>query len=343
MTASRLFHGDARDLGTRVPPGSVALAYLDPPFAVGAHFSARTSQKARAQGPVAYADVWPSFDAYLSWLRERLSAVWPLLSERGTLWLHLDQRAIHEAKVLCDELFGRNAFQGEVIWVPGNGAKRRKGPGMSHQTIVIYAKSDDFTWNAKDPEMRAPFAATSLSMHFKRTDKDGRAFRERTIRGKTYTYYADEGRGVGSVWTDCPAMIANTPLRDEATGYPTQKPEKLLSRIIRASTNPGDTVLDPFSGSGTTLACAAALDRTFIGSDIGALSIRTIKKRLALRKVVFEFETLKVTSTRVRGEVASSASRRGAPEDSRTDPAAAKKKPTPSRSTEKRATSLPKR
>lgn len=304
--SSRLFHGDALHLGTRVPPSSVALAYLDPPFAVGAHFSARTSRKARAHGPVAYADVWPSFEAYLTWLRDRLAAVWPLLSPKGTLWLHLDQRAIHEAKVLCDELFGRSAFQGEVIWVPGNGAKRRKGPGMSHQTIVIYAKSDNFTWNAKDPEMRAPFAATSLSMHFKRTDDEGRKFRERVIGGKTYRYYADEGRGVGSVWSDCPAMVANTPLRDEATGYPTQKPEKLLSRIIRASTHPGDTVLDPFSGSGTTLACAAALDRTFVGSDIGALSIRTIKKRLASRRVAFTFETLKAEAARVAPRAARS-------------------------------------
>lgn len=292
LTRSRLFHGDCVHLAGHIREGSIALAYMDPPFAVGARFSARAHGKTRAHGPVAYEDVWPSFDAYIAWLRERLTVVWPLLMPRGTLWLHLDQRAVHEAKVLCDELFGRNAFQGEVIWVPGNGAKRRKGPGMSHQTILIYAKSKNFMWNARDPEMREPFATTSLSMHFKKKDSNGRAFRERVIGGKKYRYYADEGRGIGSVWADCPAMIANTPLRDEATGYPTQKPEKLLARIIRASTKEGDVVLDPCSGSGTTLATAASLKRLFIGSDIGDLSIRTIRKRLDAKKVKYDVAPL---------------------------------------------------
>lgn len=302
---SRLFHGDCVNLKGRVSPASIALAYLDPPFAVGARFSARTSRKARAHGPVAYEDVWPSFDAYIAWLRERLLVVWPLLMPRGTLWLHLDQRAVHEAKVLCDELFGRSAFQGEVIWVPGNGAKRRKGPGMSHQTILIYAKSKNFMWNARDPEMREPFAATSLSMHFKKKDGEGRAFRERVINGKKYRYYADEGRGIGSVWSDCPAMIANTPLREETTGYPTQKPEKLLARILRAGSKEGDTVLDPFSGSGTTLATAASLGRSFVGSDIGNLSIRTIRKRLASKQIAYAFETLNAPSAAPKGRSAS--------------------------------------
>ena len=77
---------------------------------------------------------------------------------------------------------------------------------------------DDYVWNAKDPALRAPFAKTSLAMHFTQEDDDGRSFRERTIGGRTYRYYADEGRAIGSVWTDCPAMVANTPLRRETTG-----------------------------------------------------------------------------------------------------------------------------
>jgi site-specific DNA-methyltransferase (adenine-specific) len=125
-------------------------------------------------------------------------------------------------------------------------------------------------------------------MHFTRTTPDGRRFRERTINKRTYRYYADEGRAVGSVWTDCPAMVANTPLRDETTGYPTQKPVKLLDRIVRASSRAGALVVDPFCGSGTSLVAAARLGRSFVGADIGALAIKTAGRRLRAEGVAFE-------------------------------------------------------
>ncbi|HWL87351.1 MAG TPA: site-specific DNA-methyltransferase [Polyangiaceae bacterium] len=276
----RLVHGDALDLARHVAAESADLAYLDPPFAVGVTFRARAAGAKRDSGEVAYHDRWDSLDAYLSWLEERLERVRGLLSPCATLWLHLDQRAVHEAKVACDRVFGRAAFLGEIIWVPGNGSKKRHGPGMSHQTLLLYTRGKDFVWNADDPELRAPFAATSLSMHFTRTDERGRAFRERTLGGKTYRYYADEGRALGSVWTDCPAMVANTPLRKESTGYPTQKPLKLLERIVRASSVEGSLVLDPFCGSGTTLQAAARLGRRAVGCDTSELAIATARERL---------------------------------------------------------------
>jgi site-specific DNA-methyltransferase (adenine-specific) len=125
-------------------------------------------------------------------------------------------------------------------------------------------------------------------MHFTQEDAEGRRYRERTIGGRTYRYYADEGRAIGSVWTDCPAMIANTPLQQESTGYPTQKPRKLLERIVRASSREGGLVVDPFCGSGTTLVAAAGLGRTFVGCDIGELAIETTSSRLAAEGVAFE-------------------------------------------------------
>ena len=286
----KLVHGDAARLLEHVTPGSAMLAYLDPPFAVGAQFGAREGRGHRATGRVAYDDRWPSLAAYLAWLKERLRITRDLLSSEGTMWLHLDQRAVHEAKALCDEVFGRASFLGEVVWVPGNGAKSRRGPGMTHQTLLLYAREPDgdWVWNSKDPALRESFAATSLSMHFKKKDAAGRRFRERTLGGKTYRYYADEGRALGSVWTDCPAMQANTPLRRETTGYPTQKPLKLLDRIVRASTSPAGLVVDPFCGSGTTLVAAAALGRPFIGCDVGALAIKTTSRRLAEAGASFE-------------------------------------------------------
>ncbi len=290
---NRLVRGDAIDLAQWIPPKSGAqLVYLDPPFAVGAKFGARTrARESRADGPMAYDDRWPSLDAYLAWLEPRIGAARASLSARGTMWLHLDHRAVHEAKVLCDGVFQRGAFVGEIIWVPGNGAKGRRGLGVSHQTILVYAAGADYVWNARDASMRAPFAKTSLSMHFTKKDDGGRAFRERVVAGRTYRYYADEGRAIGSVWADCPAMVANTPLRKETTGYPTQKPLKLLDRIVRAATEPGALVVDPFCGSGTTLEAAARAGRSFFGCDVGELAIETAAARLRGAGVVFDAPT----------------------------------------------------
>jgi site-specific DNA-methyltransferase (adenine-specific) len=276
---------DAADLGKHVH-GKAQLAYLDPPFSVGVAFGARTKKSesrgrfARDSARFAYDDRWPSLEHYLAWLEPRLVATRELLGPHGTMWLHLDQRAVHDAKRICDRLFGARAFVGEIIWVPGNGTRARKGPGVSHQTILIYAAGKDYVWNSKDPALRAPFAATSLAMHFTNEDDDGRAYRVRTIGGKSYRYYADEGRALGSVWMDCPAMVANTPLRKEGTGYPTQKPLKLLERIVRAASDPGALVIDPFCGSGTTLHAAALLGRDAAGCDIGELAIETTTRRL---------------------------------------------------------------
>ncbi len=273
------------NLRAHVEKNSVQLAYLDPPFNVGIAFKGRSKK-------VAYDDRWPSLDIYLAWLEKRIAMVRDLLGDEGTMWLHLDHRAVHEAKVSCDRIFGSANFVGEVIWLPGNGSKARRGPGATHQTILLYAKTDGFIWNGKDPALRGSFAKTSLAMHFKNVDESGRNYRDRKINGKTYRYYADEGRALGSVWSDCPSMIANTPLRKESTGYPTQKPLKLLDRIVRASSNVGGLVVDPFCGSGTTLEAAAKIGRRAIGCDIGDASIETISMRLAEAQIPYELSPI---------------------------------------------------
>jgi site-specific DNA-methyltransferase (adenine-specific) len=214
-------------------------------------------------------------------LEPRLAAVASVLSERGSLFLHLDHRTVHDAKVLADRIFGRAAFQGEIVWVPGNGARRRSGPSVSHQTLLVYA-TGTMIWNDRDPSLREPYAETSLRMHFSRTDPQGRRFRDRRIGGKKYRYYADEGRRLGSVWSDCPAMSANTPFSNETTGYPTQKPEALLERIVRAASHPKSRVLDPMCGSGTTLAVAQRLGRRWVGMDQSAVAFETAGRRLGL-------------------------------------------------------------
>ena len=280
MSPVVLVHGDALDLGAHAGAASTRLVYLDPPFCVGIPFRARGEDGTRQRGPVAYVDAWPSLDAYLAWLSPRLEACWAALADDGTLWLHLDHRAVHEAKVRAGELFGARSYRAEIIWVPGNGSKSRRGPGVTHQTILVFSKHPEFVWNTDEPTLREPYAATSLSMHFTRVDADGRRYRERQVGGRTYRYHADRGRALGSVWTDCPAMHSNTPLRRETTGYPTQKPEKLLDRIVRGASHAGDLVIDPFMGSGTTLVAAAKAGRRALGLDVGALSLETVRARL---------------------------------------------------------------
>jgi site-specific DNA-methyltransferase (adenine-specific) len=256
------------------------LIYVDPPFNAGGSRNARLALGERARGTPAYVDAWGGLTAFLEMFAPRLALLREALAPRGSLWIHLDHRAVHDAKVLADKVFGRQAFQGEVIWVPGNGGKRRNGPSVTHQTILIYG-ADELLWNADDPMLREPFAETSQRMHFQNVDADGRRYRDRTVNGKTYRYYADEGRKLGSVWTDCPAMRANTPLTRETTGYPTQKPERLLERIIRGTTREGGRVLDPMCGSGTTLAVARRLGRHFTGIDQSPVAVTTARRRLA--------------------------------------------------------------
>lgn len=280
-----LLKGDALDLSARLAdvPGwdgrAFDLVYMDPPFNVGSAFAVRR----KTERP-AFDDAWGGLDAFLDMLVARLAAVRDAMAEHATLWLHLDHRAVHDAKVRADGVFGRAAFRGEIVWVQGNGARGRGVPS-THQTILVYSRDASprgaYTWNEKDPALREPYATTSLSMHFGSVDADGRNYRERTIAGKTYRYYADEGRKRGSVWSDLPAMAANTPLRSETTGYPTQKPLALLERIVLAASRPGDLVVDPMCGSGTTLEAAARLGRRFVGNDLGDEAIGIARARLA--------------------------------------------------------------
>jgi site-specific DNA-methyltransferase (adenine-specific) len=278
-----LVHGDCLIEIPKLAPvidAAFDLVYVDPPFNAGGTRKARHEKGERISGQAAYIDSWGGIDAFLSMLKPRLIAVREIMSDRGSLWVHLDQRTVHDTKVLLDGVFGRNCFQGEVIWVPGNGSKRKTGPGMTHQTILVYSRAKQMIWNDGDAMLREPFADTSLRMHFNQIDGEGRRYRERKIAGKSYHYYADVGRKIGSVWSDCPAMSANTPLTDETTGYPTQKPEKLLERIIRASSLPESHVLDPMCGSGTTIAVATRLGRKAVGIDMSPIASEIARKRL---------------------------------------------------------------
>jgi site-specific DNA-methyltransferase (adenine-specific) len=301
----RVFHGDnlAALARLREEGAAVDLAYLDPPFGVGTTHGARTregEERARRTS-AAYDDAWDGIERFLEALEARLVAVRAILSARATMYLHLDHRAVHDAKVASDRVFGRGAFRGEIVWVPGNGARSSKAWGATHQTILVYTADDRRApdaprWIFHADAVREPYADGSAAEHFKHVDAEGRRWRERTVvlasGPKTYRYEMSRGRRMGTVWTDCPSMSANTPRARETTGYPHQKPEKLLERLVRASTDEGDVVLDPFCGSGTTLAVAARLGRRAIGCDASPLAIDTTRARLDAAGIDSDLERL---------------------------------------------------
>jgi len=271
--------------------GKIDLIYIDPPFDVGADFTmdvpvgdedgGTVPKDQSAIEMVAYRDMWGrGTDSYIQMIHDRVCLMRQLLSESGSIYVHVDYRVVAPVRVVMDEAFGSENMRGWLIWQMGTGAKGRTQWSNQHNDILCYSRGAASVFNTDSTDVREPFAETSQAMHFNKVDKDGRRFRERIINGKSYIYYADEGRMVGSVWTDCPSMAANSPILNESVGYPTQKPEKLLRRIIAASSPEGGLVADFFCGSGTTGAVAEKLGRRWIMADLGRFAIHTTRKRL---------------------------------------------------------------
>lgn len=194
------------------------------------------------------------FDDYGDFLVPRLEEAWRLLADDGTLYLHLDYREAHYAKVMLDAVFGRDSFLNEIIWAYDYGAKPRTRWPTKHDTILVYAKNPgSHVFNVDDIE-REPYMAPGL------------VSAEKAARGKLPT----------DVWWH---TIVPTTGR-EKTGYPTQKPEGILRRIVQASSRPGDRVLDLFAGSGTTGAVASALGRDALLVDVSPEAIRVMRERI---------------------------------------------------------------
>jgi DNA modification methylase len=287
----------------------VDLIYVDPPFYTGGDFSVSIAvppvdespgQRATRIDMPAYDDTWSpspedrcrgvtSRDKYLQWFADTAVLLRDLLTDTGLLFVHLDDNVAHEAKVVLDEVFGVGHFRGEIIWQLGTGAKSRKFFSIQHNIILVYSAGDAWTYDCDAKIAREPFAEGSLGTHFRRADEDGRRYRIRTVNGKHYKYYADEGRAIGSVWTDISSMTANSPIIAEGTGYPTQKPEKLLERIVGVCSKPNDIVLDCFCGSGTTPVVAGRLGRRWIACDASRFAVHTTHKRLLRASTVAPF------------------------------------------------------
>jgi adenine-specific DNA-methyltransferase len=286
LAIAALLAGDDQNSSMR---GKVDLIYIDPPFDSKADYRTKINlpgvemdQKPNTMEQFAYSDSWENGTAsYLEMMVPRLVLMRELLAPEGIIWVHLDDSVGSYVRIALDSIFGKDSLRGEVIWQLGTGAKSRKFISNQHNTLYCYSKSATNWFFDKDSdELREPFAAGSLATHFKNVDKDGRRYRVRTVNGKDYIYYADEGRMIGSVWTDISSMTANSPITGESVGYATQKPEKLLKRIIESTSKPGSVVADFFVGSGTTGAVAEKLGRRWIMTDLGKPAVMITRKRM---------------------------------------------------------------
>jgi site-specific DNA-methyltransferase (adenine-specific) len=272
---NRIVQGDNLAVLQGMATGSVELIYVDPPFNTGKRQTRiqmktirdesgdrvgfgghkyRTEVLAKQAGGTGYDD---RFADFLAFLRPRLHEAHRILSPTGSLFFHIDYREVHYCKVMLDEIFGRSCFQNEIIWAYDYGARSTKRWPAKHDNILWYTKDPaQYTFNL-DATDRIPYMAPGL------------VGAEKAARGKTPT----------DVWWH----TIVSPTGKEKTGYATQKPLGVLERIVRVHSNPGDTVLDFFAGSGTTGAAATRNGRSFVMVDESKEAIAVMEKRLGIK------------------------------------------------------------
>ena len=262
--------GDNLDVLPCFADGTFQLVYADPPFNTGKRQTRRTIEaratpdgdrsgfggrryRTRLLAESSYRD---AFDDYLGFLEPRLREIRRVLADTGTLYLHLDYREAHYCKLLLDEVFGRECFLNEIVWAYDYGARPRRRWPAKHDTIFVYVKDARRYHFDSEAVEREPYLAPGL------------VGPEKAARGKapTDTWW----------WTIV------SPTGKEKTGYPTQKPEAIVRRMVQASTRPGDWCLDPFAGSGTLGAAARALGRRFVLVDSNPEAVAVSARRLGL-------------------------------------------------------------
>ena len=287
--------------------GGLKLIYIDPPFDVGADFSMDIeiggdtfTKKPNILEEIAYRDTWgKGADSFIAMIYERLALMRALLAEDGSIYVHCDWRVQGFMRLILDEIFGKSLFQNELIWKrqsPSSSKARAHKYSADHDTIYYFTKSPNYIFN----KTYAEYPKEEIEKRFRQKDDRGHykdaelaTYSEQTLArlkvenrliitsGGKYRYkiYLDEIEGVlvDTIWADI-SPVNSQAIQD--TGYATQKPEALLERIIKASSNEGDLVADFFCGSGTTAAVAEKLGRKWIVADLGKFGIHTTRKRM---------------------------------------------------------------
>ena len=280
------FHlGDAANVAGRLREsyeGKVNLVYLDPPFLTGKTFEARVRVGAKewksGRGSLTLSAYHDSLtrEAYLEKMRAVLVNARALMASDALMFVHIDWRMHPYLRLLMDEIFGESNFRNEIIWAYQSGGSARRYFPRKHDVILMYSKTKDYDFHIQDVAEVVPGGREN---HMKRhVDADGRVYRSIRSGGRVYTYYDDDPVVPGDVWTDVNHLQQKDPQR---TGYDTQKPVRLLERIIKCSTQEGDLVCDLFAGSGTTAVAAANLNRRFLCVDQSPLAVAVAGKRLS--------------------------------------------------------------
>ena len=262
--------------------GQAQCVYIDPPFMTGDSFARkrRFGQKGwRTGSPApaypAYEDRFASREVYLTFLRALVENARSLLANTGVMYLHLDWRAAAYARVLCDEVFGEDRFLNEIIWAYESGGRARRHFSRKHDVILLYAKEKKYRFDlTRTPLERKQVRHNHMRRHI---DENGRTYRSIRSGGKEYRYYEDAPVYPGDVWTDISHLQQRDP---ERTGYATQKPVKLLERLLLPVTQPGDLVCDLCCGSGTALAAAQGLGCRVAGVDMSPEAVLIARSRL---------------------------------------------------------------
>lgn len=263
--------------------GKIDLIYIDPPFDSKAEYKKAIKLRGRsAESDTStfeekqYGDIWTN-DEYLQFMYERLILCRELLSDTGSIYVHMDEKRSHYVKIILDEVFGSNNFRREIVWdiqVLSGYKTITNNWVRGHDIILYYSKSSNRSFNKQKQKHRQEYLN-----RFNKIDETGRKY----FDGRGTIVYLDDaiekGKAIGDVWSDI-MSFQQLATSTEKIGYPTQKPEALLERIIKASSNPGDIVFDCFMGAGTTQAVAMKLGRRFIGADINVGAVHTTTKRL---------------------------------------------------------------
>jgi adenine specific DNA methylase Mod len=286
LVMQALLAGDSAS-GLESMRGKIDLIYIDPPFDSKADYRTKITlpsgdiqQKPTVIEQFAYADTWKDGTAsYLRMIYPRLALMRELLSEKGSIYVHIDWHVGHYVKVLLDEIFGKDLLANEIIWDKGfRGTESKKIYQHAHDTILFYSKSGEYIWN----QQGQPYKDENMG-RYNQVDEDGKKYalikRTRTDGSVYYgkTYPKEDGKSVNDVISHIPTMASTN---SERIGYATQKPEALLELIILSSSNENSIVADFFGGSGTTAAVAEKLGRRWISSDIGKPSVMIQRKRL---------------------------------------------------------------
>jgi site-specific DNA-methyltransferase (adenine-specific) len=271
--ASEVRFGDSWNETENLATSSVDLVYVDPPFFTQKTHSLVTRDRTKT---FQFSDEWKSHSQYIEFLRVRLKEFHRVLKKTGSLFFHCDTNASHRIRCLLDEIFGETMFRSEIIWHYRRWSNSQRSPLPSHQTIFFYSKTDDYQYHQLFDDY-SPSTNVDQILQRRERDAHGKSVYARDDEGNIISDGHKKGVPVGDVW-DIPLL---NPKAKERVGYPTQKPILLLERIISLVTLPGDMILDPFCGSGTTLVAAELLGRNSLGIEISSEAVELANQRLA--------------------------------------------------------------